>query len=262
MFYAVFLPRWKQFSLVASLNVGSIPAGDVYLAKSGQTRQKSDRNQPIFGTRARAAPLYGLFLRLIRRTAQGSGPTAPTRWRGNNIVGVTKVTFYPLPVRTARLSRSTRVRRALRRSALTESLSRSTSWRAMKKQRNQPDRLPFVDRLAIRIVAGGCPSCAPSSAVESAHDGNQSKSMKDLLGVIYRRSAHSVTFRCNHCSLKWTVTLVSLRKAAQSKIDKITDESLKDFYGVVVSETRGVDEREAARRTAIKHQTNRRVIRL
>ena len=262
MFYAVFLPRWKQFSLVASLNVGSIAAGDVYLAKSGQTRQKSDRNQPIFGTRARAAPLYGLFLRLIRRTAQGSGPTAPTRWRGNNIVGVTKVTFYPLPVRTARLSRSTRVRRALRRSALTESLSRSTSWRAMKKQRNQPDRLPFVDRLAIRIVAGGCPSCALSSAVESAHDGNQSKSMKDLLGVIYRRSAHSVTFRCNHCSLKWTVTLVSLRKAAQSKIDKITDESLKDFYGVVVSGTCGVDEREAARRTAIKHQTNRRVIRL
>jgi len=63
MFYAVFLPRWKQFSLVASLNVGSIPAGDVYLAKSGQTRQKSDRNQPIFGTGARAAPLYGLFLR-------------------------------------------------------------------------------------------------------------------------------------------------------------------------------------------------------
>jgi len=262
MFYAVFLPRWKQFSLVASLNVGSIPAGDVYLAKSGQTRQKSDRNQPIFGTGARAAPLYGLFLRLIRRTAQGSGPTAPTRWRGNNIVGVTKVTFYPLPVRTARLSRSTRVRRALRRSALTESLSRSTSWRAMKKQRNQPDRLPFVDRLAIRIVAGGCPSCALSSAVESAHDGNQSKSKKDLLGVIYRRSAHSVTFRCNHCSLKWTVTLVSLRKAAQSKIDKITDESLKDFYGVVVSGTCGVDEREAARRTAIKHQTNRRVIRL
>jgi hypothetical protein len=130
----------------------------------------------------------------------------------------------------------------------------------MKKQRNQPDRLPNTDRFAIRTVAGICPSCALSSAVESALGDDQSKSMKDLLGVIYRRSAHSVTFRCNHCSLKWTVTLVSLRKAAQSKIDKITDESLKGIYAVVVSGTRGVDEREAARRTTIKRQTSRRVI--
>jgi hypothetical protein len=71
----------------------------------------------------------------------------------------------------------------------------------MKRIRNQPDRLPRFDRISIRLVAGRCPSCA-----------NEAE-----LGVIYRRSNHSITFRCNHCSLQWTVTLANLHRAAKRK---------------------------------------------
>ena len=34
--------------------------------------------------------------------------------------------------------------------------------------------------------------------------------------VIYRRSNHSVTFRCQACHLQWTITLASLHRAAST----------------------------------------------
>jgi hypothetical protein len=131
----------------------------------------------------------------------------------------------------------------------------------MKKQRNQPDRLPFLDRFSIRLVAGVCPSCAYDIS-----------NMMDIkLGVIYRRSNHSVTFRCNHCSLQWTVTLANLhrvakRKAAAAKADACgSDDPAAIGLAAATMVARGTAfaaEHEAARRTAIKRQLNRRVIRL
>jgi hypothetical protein len=128
----------------------------------------------------------------------------------------------------------------------------------MKKRRNQPDRMPGVHRAAIRSVAGICPSCALSRTF----GGEQSTSLKDVLGVIYRRSDTSITFRCQHCELQWTVTLANLHKAAQSKIESISDETLKCFYDYVIAGTQFAAEREAERKNAIKKQTHRRVIRL
>jgi hypothetical protein len=87
-------------------------------------------------------------------------------------------------------------------------------------------------------------------------------SPEKLLGVIYRRSGHSITFRCKRCSLQWTVTLVNLRKAALTKAEKLKDTHIGYAYETVLEGTTGVAEREALRRTAIKLQTNTRVIRL
>jgi hypothetical protein len=121
--------------------------------------------------------------------------------------------------------------------------------------RNQPDRLPRDDRFSIRVVAGVCPSCALSCACSG-----EDTSREDILGVIYRRSGHSITFRCNHCSLQWTVTLHNLRRAALAKAASIKDNMLAYAYSTVLDGTRGVPKREAARRSSIKRQTRRRVI--
>jgi predicted RNA-binding Zn-ribbon protein involved in translation (DUF1610 family) len=132
----------------------------------------------------------------------------------------------------------------------------------MKRLRNQDDKLPSNHRFAIRSVAGVCPSCALTSAVKAALSREQSMSMKELLGVIYRRSEHSITFKCSHCGLKWTVTLANLNKVARAKIDSISDEMLKRFYDYVIFGTQFAADDEAERSNTIKRQTTRRVIRL
>jgi hypothetical protein len=126
-----------------------------------------------------------------------------------------------------------------------------------RRLRNQPGRLPCNDRLSIRIVAGLCPSCTLR-----CFSSGESTSIQDMLGVIYRRSGHSITFRCRHCSLQWTVTLVNLRRAAVAKAASLKDEFLAHAYSTVLEGTTGVPEREAVRKTAINRQLNRRVIRL
>src|SRR5215831_16574752 len=129
--------------------------------------------------------------------------------------------------------------------------------------RNQPDRLPRNQRFELRSLAGICPSCVLARTV----DGTQTE-INELLAVIYRRSAHSVTFRCQHCSLQWAVTFVSLRRAALVQAALAKNKMLASIYSAVIEDTRGVTEREAARRTSIRRQLDmttlrkRRVIRL
>jgi hypothetical protein len=117
-----------------------------------------------------------------------------------------------------------------------------------RKMRNQPDRLDFMLAFPARILARHCPNCEPKQTGLGAIR---------VMGVIYRRSNHSITFRCNECTLQWTVTLVNLRRAAVAK-----DEFLAHAYSTVLEGTTGVPEREAVRKTAINRQLNRRVIRL
>src|SRR5215468_3228193 len=103
-----------------------------------------------------------------------------------------------------------------------------------RKMRNQPDRLPRDDRFSIRVVAGICPSCALSCAGA----GERKSSIEDMLGVIYRRSGHSITYRCKQCSLQWTVTLVSLRRAVLVKAASLKDKMLAFAYSTVLEGTR------------------------
>src|SRR5262249_5695772 len=89
-------------------------------------------------------------------------------------------------------------------------------------------------------------------------------------GVIYRRSNHSITFRCNHCSLQWTVTLANLHRAAKRKAAHLENSDPNNRITAVIAAASAIvargtafaAEHEAARRTSIKRQTKRRVIRL
>jgi hypothetical protein len=62
--------------------------------------------------------------------------------------------------------------------------------RAGAKQRNQHGRTNFDWRFQVRMLAGLCPFCH----FNSGYLGDMS--------VIYRMSSHSVTFRCQHCTLQ------------------------------------------------------------
>jgi hypothetical protein len=79
--------------------------------------------------------------------------------------------------------------------------------------------------------------------------------------VIYRRSATSVTFRCNHCTLQWAITFLKMHQAAKAMAAKSGGPE-KFFFETVASMSEDALDHEGARRTAIKRQTNRRVIRL
>jgi hypothetical protein len=122
---------------------------------------------------------------------------------------------------------------------------------------NQHGRLSRDASFQIRLAAGACPSCAmfePGWAKLGSCSGNSP-------GVIYRRSAHSVTFRCNRCKLQWTITLANLHRCAAAKA--ITPgESEMPWYQFIADETAFAVECEAKRKSTISRQTNRRVWRL
>ena len=102
-------------------------------------------------------------------------------------------------------------------------------------------------RAAIRTAAGGCPSC----------------NNFPTLGVIYRRSIQSITFRCNACSLKWTITLANLHHVAKRKAQEFKDDAhIAIIFETVQHITAFAAESEAARTNTIRRQTKRRVIRL
>ena len=131
------------------------------------------------------------------------------------------------------------------------------SWRVMKRrQRNQHDRLPFLQRFLLKQTAGHCPVC-------TGQLGKQAKP-----AVIYRRSSHSVTFRCKACDLQWTITWASLHRAASTfaaafrEAGVATDDVRVKQYDFVANGTKFAVEREAKRKSTITRQKNRRVIRL
>ena len=78
--------------------------------------------------------------------------------------------------------------------------------------------------------------------------------------VIYRRSNHSVTFRCQACHLQWTITLASLHHAASTfaagfREAGVADDDFRvkqcDF---IARGTKFAIEREAARKSTITRQ--------
>ena len=118
------------------------------------------------------------------------------------------------------------------------------------KLRNQPDRLWKPVRVAVRVVAGNCPSCSVINR-EIA-----------LPAAIYRRSNSSVTFRCQVCALQWTVTLANLHRSAVARLARGIPDPLGEIYQLAADQTKFAAENAANRSAAINRQTTRRVIRL
>jgi uncharacterized Zn finger protein len=58
----------------------------------------------------------------------------------------------------------------------------------------------------LRFLIGHCPLCA---------------GLKTPPGVIYRRSPTSITMRCEHCGLQWTMTWLKIHQAAKRKVEQL-----------------------------------------
>ena len=123
--------------------------------------------------------------------------------------------------------------------------------------RNQPDRLPFLNRFLLRKTAGYCPLC---TGMLGANRGEPA--------VIYRRSNHSVTFRCKACHLQWTITLAAMHRAASTfaagfREAGVADDDFRvkqcDF---IARGTKFAVKQEAKRKSTITRQRTGRVIRL
>jgi hypothetical protein len=86
--------------------------------------------------------------------------------------------------------------------------------------------------------------------------------------VIYRRSDTSVTFRCKACYLQWTITRASLHRAASTFAAAFREAGVPADDGrvkqcdFIASWTKFAVDREAARKSTITRQKQRRVIRL
>jgi hypothetical protein len=123
-----------------------------------------------------------------------------------------------------------------------------------RRQRNQPDRLPFLQRFLLRNTAGHCPVC-------TGQLGKQAEP-----AVIYRRSNHSVTFRCKACYLRWTITWASLHGAASTfaagfrEAGVAADDVRVKQFDFIANGTKFAVERQATRKSTITRQKNRRVI--
>ena len=120
-----------------------------------------------------------------------------------------------------------------------------------RKERREPlGRLTKDVRTILRAAAGMCPSCI------FLHD------LPDRPAMIYRSSNHSVTFRCQRCSLQWTVTLATLHRVAEARLKKgIKDPRLEEAYGFLEVITRFAADNAVQRKSLITHQIPR-VIRL
>jgi hypothetical protein len=123
-----------------------------------------------------------------------------------------------------------------------------------RRQRNQPDRLPFLQRFLLRNTAGHCPVC-------TGQLGKQAEP-----AVIYRRSNHSVTFRCKACYLRWTITWASLHGASSTfaagfrEAGVAADDVRVKQFDFIANGTKFAVERQATRKSTITRQKNRRVI--
>jgi hypothetical protein len=119
----------------------------------------------------------------------------------------------------------------------------------MKKQlRNQPDRMGALFRHSLRAFVGKCPSCSHS-------------------GVIYRQSQASITFRCKHCALQWTMTWLTVNRSAKAQLAEEKDKNIAMFFSTIAQATEPAVDREAMRESSIKKNlsnqfTRRSVIRL
>ena len=84
----------------------------------------------------------------------------------------------------------------------------------------------------------------------------------DRPATIYRSSNHSVTFRCQKCSLQWTVTFANLHRVAEARLKKgMSKPSYEAAYDFLESITRLAAENATARKSIVTRQIPR-VIRL
>jgi len=90
--------------------------------------------------------------------------------------------------------------------------------------------MPREASLAFQLVgASSCPVCTSLEPRLQSGFGHT---------VIYRRSHRSITFRCNKCGAKWTMTLANLHKVALAKT------SVHPWFSWVAEWTREAAERE------------------
>ena len=118
-----------------------------------------------------------------------------------------------------------------------------------RRQRNQPGRLPFLHRFLLRETAGHCPVC-------TGQLGKQAEP-----AVIYRRSNHSITFRCKACYLQWTITWASLASccidtfaAGFREAGVAADDVRVKQFDFIANGTKFAVEREATRKSTITRQ--------
>jgi hypothetical protein len=119
---------------------------------------------------------------------------------------------------------------------------------------NQHGRLSRSQAYELRFIFGDCPCC---------NYGISNNPLRDP-AVIYRRSQHSVTFRCNVCRLQWTITWANIHRAASAVIDYRRSARKKPIwdYEAIAQGTKFAAEREIKRKSSITRQTRRRAIRL
>jgi hypothetical protein len=129
---------------------------------------------------------------------------------------------------------------------------------AGRKQRNQHGRTNFDWRFQLRMLAGTCPFCH----FNSGYIGD--------LSVIYRMSDHSVTFRCQYCTLQWTMTFVTLQRAAKIWSDNLRTKGKLNsvhLFDCLAETLKDYAKRDANRKSSIQRVLQnplrkRRVIRL
>ena len=129
---------------------------------------------------------------------------------------------------------------------------------AGRKERNQHGRTNFDWRFQLRMLAGTCPFCS----FNSSYIGD--------LSVIYRMSEHSVTFRCQYCTLQWTMTFVTLHRAAKIWSDNLRAKGKLDrvhLFDCLAETLKAYAERDLKRKSSIQRVlqnplTRRRVIQL
>jgi hypothetical protein len=116
---------------------------------------------------------------------------------------------------------------------------------------NQHERLTRDVAFSVRSIFGACPACRYFVS---------GSPLKDP-AVIYRRSPHSITFKCKVCSLQWTITHANLHRAAAAIAQALRDCGKEDYEcSEIAAATKLAAEREAKRRNTITRQRPRRVI--
>ena len=97
-------------------------------------------------------------------------------------------------------------------------------------------RLKGQPRTVLGVGVGACPACAmfePGMGMEAAHT------------VVYRRSARSITMRCEDCGLQWTMTFSKIHEAMRRKLaDPATDAISAQFYEDLAAMTKPAADRE------------------
>jgi hypothetical protein len=149
------------------------------------------------------------------------------------------------------------IRPLFRRTEVEEALlHRAKTTPRPKKKRgrlpNQHGRMSHMGAFFLRSMFGDCSVCRELVS---------NKTLKDP-AVIYRRSEHSITFKCKVCGLQWMITLANMHRALAAIAQARRDCGKKEDYGIssIAAATKFATEREAKRRNTITRQTKRRVI--